>query len=39
VLIRAVKGTPSGASARRAYEDLRDSLGLEPTLERLLAAV
>jgi SAM-dependent methyltransferase len=38
VLIRAVRGTPAGADARRAYEELRDSLGLEPTLERLLAA-
>ena len=37
VLIRAVKGAPAGADARRAYEELRDSLGLEPTLERLLA--
>jgi SAM-dependent methyltransferase len=38
VLVRAVKGTPAGADARRAYEELRDSLGLEPALERLLAA-
>ncbi len=38
VLIRAVKGTPAGADARRAYEELRDSLGLDPALERLLAA-
>jgi SAM-dependent methyltransferase len=38
VLIRAVKGPPAGADVRRDYEQLRDSLGLEPTLERLLAA-
>ena len=38
VLIRAVKGAPAGADARRAYEALRDSLGLDPTLERLLTA-
>ena len=38
VLIRAVKGTPAGADVRRAYEELRDSLGLDPALERLLAA-
>ena len=38
VLIRAVKGTPAGADARRAYEELRHSLGLNPALERLLAA-
>jgi SAM-dependent methyltransferase len=37
VLIRAVKGKPAGAEARRAYEALRDALGLEPTLEGLLA--
>jgi SAM-dependent methyltransferase len=37
VLIRAVKGKPAGADARRAYEELRDSLGLDPALERLLA--
>ena len=37
VLIRAVRGKPAGAETRRAYEELRDSLGLEPTLERLLA--
>jgi SAM-dependent methyltransferase len=37
VLIRAVKGNPAGADVRAAYEELRDSLGLEPTLERLLA--
>jgi SAM-dependent methyltransferase len=38
VLIRAVKGTPAGAEARRAYEELRDSLDLAPALERLLSA-
>ncbi|MBA3476361.1 MAG: SAM-dependent methyltransferase [Actinobacteria bacterium] len=38
VLIRAVKGKPAGADVRRAYEELRDSLGLDPALERLLAA-
>jgi SAM-dependent methyltransferase len=38
VLIRAVKGRPAGAEVRRSYEELRDSLGLEPTLERLLSA-
>ena len=37
VLIRAVKGKPAGADVRRAYEDLRDSLGLDPALERLLS--
>jgi len=37
ILIRAVRGSRSGRDARRAYEELRDSLGLEPTLERLLA--
>ena len=37
VLIRAVKGAPAEAEARRAYEELRDSLGLEPALERLLS--
>ena len=37
VLIRAVKGAPAGDDVRRAYEDLRDSLGLDPALERLLA--
>jgi SAM-dependent methyltransferase len=36
ILIRAVKGLPAGADARRAYEELRDSLGLDPALERLL---
>ena len=38
VLIRAVRGKPAGADVRRAYEELRDSLGLDPALERLLAA-
>lgn len=38
VLIRAVRGAPAGTDARRAYEALRDSLGLTPTLERLLSA-
>lgn len=38
VLIRAVKGAPAGAETRRAYEELRDSLGLAPALERLLNA-
>ena len=38
VLIRAVRGKPAGADVRRAYEELRDSLGLAPALERLLAA-
>ena len=38
VLIRAVKGKPAAEGVRRAYEELRDSLGLEPALERLLAA-
>jgi len=37
VLIRAVRGVPAGPEARRAYEELRDALGLEPALERLLA--
>jgi SAM-dependent methyltransferase len=37
VLIRAVKGKPAGPDVRRAYEELRDSLGLDPALERLLA--
>ena len=36
VLVRAVRGRPAGADVRRAYEELRDSLGLEPSLERLL---
>jgi SAM-dependent methyltransferase len=38
VLIRAVKGKRPGADARRAYEELRDALGLDPALERLLGA-
>ena len=38
VLIRAVKAKPAGPEARRAYEELRDSLGLDPALERLLGA-
>jgi SAM-dependent methyltransferase len=38
VLIRAVKGSPAGEEARRAYEELRDSLGLDPALERMLSA-
>jgi SAM-dependent methyltransferase len=38
VLIRAVRGHPAGVEVRRAYEELRDSLGLEPALERLLRA-
>ena len=38
VLIRAVKGKPAGDGVRCAYEELRDSLGLDPALERLLAA-
>ena len=38
VLIRAVKGKPAGAETRRAYEQLRDSLGLDPALERMLTA-
>jgi len=38
VLIRAVRGQPAGVDVRRAYEELRDSLGLEPALERLLGA-
>jgi SAM-dependent methyltransferase len=37
VLIRATKGKPAGAAVRRAYEELRDALGLDPALERLLA--
>ena len=37
ILIRAVRGRPAGPEARRAYEELRDSLGLAPSLERLLA--
>ena len=38
VLIRAVRGAPAGMQARRAYEELRDALGLDPALERLLSA-
>ena len=38
VLIRGVRGAPAGAEVRRAYEELRDALGLEPSLERLLTA-
>jgi SAM-dependent methyltransferase len=38
VLIRATKGKPAGADVRRAYEELRDALGLDPALERLLTA-
>ncbi|HSO01795.1 MAG TPA: SAM-dependent methyltransferase, partial [Gaiellaceae bacterium] len=38
VLIRAVKGAPAGPEVRQAYEELRDSLGLDPALERLLSA-
>ena len=38
VLIRAVQGRAGGAEMRRAYEELRDSLGLDPALERLLSA-
>jgi len=37
VLIRATRGRAAGADVRAAYESMRDSLGLEPTLERLLA--
>jgi hypothetical protein len=37
VLIRAVRGRPAGPGAREAYERLRDLLGLDPSLERLLA--
>ena len=36
ILIRAVRGRPAGPEARRSYQGLRDLLGLEPTLERLL---
>jgi hypothetical protein len=38
ILIRAVRGQPAGVDVRRAYEQLRDSLGLQPALERLLSA-
>ena len=37
VLIRAVRGRRMGRGARHGYEALRDSLGLEPALERLLS--
>ena len=37
VLIRAVRGKSAADGVRRAYEELRDSLGLDPALERLLA--
>ena len=37
VLIRAVRSEPAGAEAQRAYEELRDALGLDPALERLLS--
>ena len=36
VLIRAVRGRRPGSDARQAYEDLRDSFGLDPALERFL---
>jgi SAM-dependent methyltransferase len=38
ILIRAVRGAPAGDDVRRSYEELRDSLGLDPALERLLSA-
>jgi hypothetical protein len=38
VLIRAERGARAGPEVRRAYEELRDSLGLAPALERLLAS-
>ncbi len=38
ILIRAVKGAPAGTEVRRSYEELRDALGLDPALERLLSA-
>lgn len=38
VLIRAVRGRRAGDDVRRAYEELRDALGLDPALERLLSA-
>ena len=38
VLIRAVRGAPAGEEVQRSYEELRDSLGLDPALERLLSA-
>jgi SAM-dependent methyltransferase len=37
VLIRAVRGGRATPETRRGYEELRDALGLEPTLERLLS--
>jgi len=37
VLIRAVRGRRPGPDARRSYEALRDSFGLDPALERLLS--
>lgn len=37
ILIRAVRGRPAGPAAQRAYLELRDALGLDPALERLLA--
>jgi SAM-dependent methyltransferase len=37
VLIRATSGRPAGEATRESYERLRDSLGLEPALERLLS--
>ncbi len=37
ILIRAVRGRAAGPGARESYEQLRDALGLAPTLERLLA--
>ncbi len=37
VLIRAVRGGRPTPDARRAYEELRDALTLEPMLERLLS--
>jgi SAM-dependent methyltransferase len=37
VLIRAVRGQRGDPDARRAYEELRDALGLAPALERLLS--
>jgi SAM-dependent methyltransferase len=38
VLIRSVRGAPAGPEVKRAYEELRDALGLDPALERLLSA-
>ena len=37
VLIRAIRGGDATPDTRRAYEELRDALGLEPMLERLLS--